>query len=360
MELLLLIALFCLFLPFFKKKKQKRTKACSPDLPQRKKPPEDKIHVTVTFEAPKPADDYKYPWDERRPSSNTDFSNANFLACFKTIHPVSDDPDVFGRFVSYRLHIYDPIKRRDELIESGFLRFTVPAETLTTYKVVELKEILKANALPATGKKAELISRIVLSVDLERLKLPRMCCLSDKGIGFINQNQDMITLAGNPYGVTYEEYMAAKKGKTHTNYNEIIWSVFVRRELQPDDNYGARIWNVNCCARFLLAENRPVGALEHFIRELYLRMNDPIRVVSDSIKRNYSDDELQPMQLPPDLIISIFDLKEHYSIKMFERCYSRIDVPKILIQRSMFERLINDIFDGIEIDVSNYLPKGLR
>lgn len=317
--------------------------------------------VTISFGMPKAANDFGCLWDKRRSNANTDYADVNFLCHFKKIHLLSDDPNQFARAVSYKLHIYDPVKKRDELLKQGFLRLTAPAETLTTYKVTELKDILNANSLPTTGKKLDLISRIVLSVDLEKLNLPKMCCISEKGTDFINQNQDLCTLYSNPYGVTYEEYIAAKKeAHAYSNYNDIIWFVFNQRELLASNNYNQRCWNAHCRAVFLEAEKKHIGALEHFIYELYFELNDPSRVVPDSIRQHYTDDELKPHQLQPHIVESIFKLKEHFSAEMIDRCYKRIDVPKRLIKRSDFERLLNDIFTGKEIDVGNYLPKGLR
>ena len=141
--------------------------------------------VTVSFEMPKSPHNYNYPWDKRRPSSNSDYSNAHFLCYFKKPRPMSNDPDQFARAVSYNLHIYDPIRRRNELLKKGFLRLSNPEEILSTYKVAELKEILEKHNLPTTGTKAELIPRIVTSIDAKRLKLQPMCQLSKKGYDFI-------------------------------------------------------------------------------------------------------------------------------------------------------------------------------
>lgn len=146
--------------------------------------------VMVSFEMPKSTHNYNYPWDKRRPSSNSDYSNAHFLCHFKKPHLLSDDPNQFARSVSYSLHIYDPIKRRNELLKKGFLRLSTPEEILSTHKVAELKEILEKNGQPTTGTKAELIPRIITSIDVKRLKLQPMCQLSKKGYDFINKVND--------------------------------------------------------------------------------------------------------------------------------------------------------------------------
>lgn len=344
---------------FFRKKPAKEEKKIQPPLETNQT--QSKQTISVTFEMPTSSDNYKYPWDESRPSANDDFSNVNFLRIFEKPRSLSDDPDEFGRSVSYHLHIYDPIKRRNELLDMGYLRVTAPAETLTTYKVPELKAILKNAGLTTTGKKVDLINRIVLSIDIPSLNLPNMCCISDKGIDFVNRNQDLVKLASNPYSITYDEYIATKnKLPDYLNYNDIIWSVFARREMFSGGNYNIRSLNAYNRARFLMAENRHSGALEYFLYALYFEMNDPSRVIPDDIKEYYADDEIVPSQVTSSILEPIFQLQEHFSEDLIDRCYARIDVPKILIAKKDFARLIDDIFAGNFIDVRNYLPKGLR
>lgn len=320
-----------------------------------------KPQIDVSFETPQSSNSYHYPFDEKRKSSNTDYSNVNFLCLFQKARSLSDDENEFSRFVSYDLHIYNPTKRRNDLLKKGYLRVTAPAETLATYKVTELKEILKNNGLPTTGKKDQLISRIVLSVDLEKLKLPLMCCISDKGQELIDNNKDLIKLRGNPYGVTYEEYIATKNAyPAYMGYNDLIWCVFERREKFSGGNYNVRSLNAYNRAKFLKHENKLEGALEFYLYYLYFELNDPSRVIPESIRHHFKDEEITTRQLDSYLLENIFQLKEYFDDELINRCYKRIDVPQTLIKRKDFERLLDDIFAQKKIDVRNYLPKGLR
>jgi hypothetical protein len=144
----------------------------------------------------------------------------------------------------------------------------------------------------------------------------------------------------------------------YLNYNDVIWSVFNRREMFSKGDYGIRHMNAYNRAKFLREEGKLIGALEHYIYDLFYNLNDPCRIIPKFMKEDYINEN--PMQIDHYLLEAIFELKEHFVIDMVDRCYERIDVPQLLIKRMDFERLLTDIFAGKEIDIKNYLPKGLR
>lgn len=356
MELFMLLLLILLVVIFWKKKKGK-----APPRPQASAGHPDKIaEVPVTFSKLQSANNY--PWDKNRPSDNTDFTKANFLNIYTSKpRPISNNPDDFPRSFSYALHIYDPIKTQNSMLREGYLRKATPEEVLSTFTVDKLKSLLVQYGCPKTGKKADLVSRIIDYIDLSQIDMPSMCCISEKGQTFIDEHKDLIKLAGNPYSITYDEYMVTKNSAhAHLGYNDIIWAVFQRRDNFAAGNYGARRSNAYNRAEFLRRENRQQNALEFFLQALYYELNDPTRIIPDYIKEFSTPDELEPSQVPTTLLESIYQLKEYYSDELIERCIRYTDIPQPLIKRANFKRIIDDIFAGKQIDVRNYLPKGLR
>lgn len=78
---------------------------------------------------------------------------------------------------------------RKSLCQEGYLRVQSTYEKLENLKVVELKEILKQNSLKVSGKKSELISRILECLpekEVEKLSKGRQYILTEKGIKTIN------------------------------------------------------------------------------------------------------------------------------------------------------------------------------
>lgn len=301
------------------------------------------------------------PWDKTKENSNTTYANVVFLYMLShRPNLISKKADDFPRYVSYQWGIHDPIRKQNDLLRNGMLREATASEILCTYKVDELKAILEAHGLQTKGRKAELITRISESVNSKDLHLPAMCCVSDDGLAFIEQNKDLIELSRNPYGITYDEYIATKKNSpSHLSYSDILWGVLNRRETFAS-SYADKQFNAQNRAKFLRNEGKLVGALEHYIYVLFYELNAPSRVIPESIKKYYEKDEIQPQQISKDILESIYQLQDNFMPEMIERCYSRIDVPNVLIKRKNFERLIADIFASKQIDVRNYLPNGLR
>ncbi|MEB2786011.1 SAP domain-containing protein [Algoriphagus persicinus] len=88
-----------------------------------------------------------------------------------------------------------PILKRNEslviqLISHGFLRFSTLQENLNKeFLLPELKEILKENDLKVSGKKDDLVERIISNINPEKLQNPKSklerILLTDKGRDFV-------------------------------------------------------------------------------------------------------------------------------------------------------------------------------
>lgn len=65
--------------------------------------------------------------------------------------------------------IRDVEKYLSSLEDRGFIRRCLPNESLSKLTAAELKDILKANGLPVSGKKQELVDRILGNVDFDHL-----------------------------------------------------------------------------------------------------------------------------------------------------------------------------------------------
>lgn len=271
------------------------------------------------------------PWDKGSVNSDADYANVVFLNMFShKAQPIGKSPDDYPRYVSYELNIPDPIKKHKELIKRGYLRDAISAETLDAFKVADLKSILEANGLPAKGKKAELISQIVKYVDPVKLKLPAMYCVSEKGLEYLAEHDDFIKLHGNPYNISYQEFIAVK-AKIHKacKFNDIIWSVFEQRDWSfAIDDYSSKRSNALHRGMFLKSENRLTDALYYFIEVLFYDIHGS------------TFDEIIPY-----IKTQIFELKDYYLPQMVHRCYRNITLPNAIPEKA-FEYVLNGIFQG--------------
>lgn len=351
MLVIVILAAFavCMIVCAVKAIKREKAQAPSSAAMITKKAPTPKISISGS------TGNYSYPWDKRRPSEINEYSQTNFLQYFgRKACLISNNPDDFPRGFSYGLHIYDPVKMQKLMLAQGFLREATPEEVLNTYTVDKLKAVLDSCGLPKSGKKADLILRITESADVSTLNLPPMCFISDKGKEYISKHEDLVKLYGNPYGVTYEEYKATKQEYAYDlSYNDIIWAVFNRQEMFGGCSYNTTYNR----AMFLKAENKLQGSLEHYILALAFDANDSSRIVPDWAKDS-EDGKVSPF--PPALLENIFQLKAYFTPLMVERCYKYIDPSKVIVSKTDFTRLLNDIFEAKIIIAENYLPKGCR
>ena len=298
------------------------------------------------------------PWDSSKGNSDTVFSNVIFLNMHSKPASFPAKPDEYPRYVSYKLGIHDPVKKFNELLSSGLLELADKADVLNTYKMAELKELLQKNGLPTNGKKADLIERMMSSPNIE-IDLPEKYVVSANGKVYIENNTDMLTLFNNPYNISYEEYAEAKDASAACLYNDIIWAVFNRREMeyQIHDNRGRRN---NACnrAKFLKAENRLVDALYHSIVVLYYDVN--IFIIEEEQHEKFmasigeKDEEKWEFSISSHLLEEILELKEYYTDEILSRCYKHLITPQPKMSQDNFKRMLYDMFEGKEINIEKY------
>lgn len=284
----------------------------------------------VSFKATVNSNASYNPWDKAKGNSSKDYATANFLHMLSfQANPIKAKADDYPRYVSYELKINDPIKKHKELLKAGYLREATTVEALGTFKLADLKAILESNSIPAKGKKADLI-QAAASLDSAALKLPMMYCVSEKGLDFMKQNEDFIKLHSNPYGISFEEFINAKNtASPYLKFNDIIWFIFNQREMSfRIDDYGSKRNNSLHMAMFLKSENRLVDSLLHYIEVLYYDINNP---AFDTIA--------------PKIKEAVYELKDHYTDEMVERCYSRIYLPNRIPQEA-FKFMLAGIFQG--------------
>ena len=269
------------------------------------------------------------PWDPSHGYSTTDYSTAVFLSLLsRSPREIGPNADTYPRYVSYELGIHDPIRKHQELLQNGFLRVATQLEILETLKVSDLKNLLGLYGFQAKGKKADLIKAITESIAPVALKLPQMYCVSEKGLEYMRQNEDYINLHGNPYSISYAEFIEVKKQLTpQFKYNDIVWFIFNQRELHfPPDAYGLKRNNELYRAQFLKSEGKLTDALYRFIVVLYYDIHFP------------DFDEIIPY-----IKEQIQSLKEYYSDTMIEKCYRTYSLPN-RIPMDAFKHVLNGIF----------------
>ncbi len=109
----------------------------------------------------------------------------------------------------YEAKITNPERLDRWLLDNGYLRKPTAEETISRYKVTELKEVLSKLGLKVSGKKAELVKRIISNLPeneiAAEMNRDKRYFLSEKGLKHYYDNIDLEELHRNwKYGIGLE------------------------------------------------------------------------------------------------------------------------------------------------------------
>lgn len=115
---------------------------------------------------------------------------------------------------TYQFSVNDPLKKHADMLKQGFFCEATPEEILITFRKAKLEDILKQHGIAASGKKDDLVKAIIGSIPIQKLELPVMYFISDKGIQYIEQHKDLILLYKKPLSNNIRRIPDSKKGCT--------------------------------------------------------------------------------------------------------------------------------------------------
>lgn len=133
------------------------------------------------------------------------------------------------------------------LYEQGYLKLANLSEALSLYKVPELKIILESLGLRKTGKKDELINRVINVLDdSEKERIVNQCehlFVTEKGLIFLKENEDYVMWHKQSYSVTFEEFNRYRilQGRKRRFYDTIFQCFNERDSIYQIKHYYSRL-----------------------------------------------------------------------------------------------------------------------
>lgn len=113
-------------------------------------------------------------------------------------HPRILCTEQYPSYMNYSWGIENPLQFHKQLIQEGYLVEMDLNQKLMALKVVDLRDILRSQNLPVSGKKQELIDRILKHADLSLISLngenQKEYCLSSKALDFLSKCDDITSL----------------------------------------------------------------------------------------------------------------------------------------------------------------------
>lgn len=292
------------------------------------------------------------PWSGN--NSNSDFSNANFLNRY-SISAIGKTNDDYPRYISYTFNIANPILKHREMIENGYLEKGKFPDALKKLKLPKLKAILTAHHLPTSGKKSDLVQRILTSdIDKSTIDIPPVYVLSDKGKEYIKKYDyyiEIVKYLGNGE-VTLDEFDRIKAQQPHLSVRDIVWQIYNTHyiEHQTNGDYGL-LRNLEMLRYELLeTENQLTDAAYRLIAALYYELSG---MSNGNYISNFEDVAIYPWACE-----ALKKFKDYITDEMIDKCYSRLHVPFRYFDKSAFKNIVHDIIavyeNADEIDLNNY------
>ncbi len=178
--------------------------------------------------------------------------------------------NTFQHFWYWQYSVKEPQPILDSLCERGFIKMGDLRSAIEKLKLPEIKEELKLINQKVTGKKAELIDRLMENGDIVSLDAKyseRYYVLTPKGEQELKENQYVSYLHRNRHMSVWE--MNQRIAKTHYPYRDILWGYFNEQTGIHFQNFDFGLYRntILNMYRFLMEENKPRTAF-HMLCEV--------------------------------------------------------------------------------------------
>lgn len=295
-----------------------------------------------TLTAKKSDSNIKYECWQKGENVHSEYATARAIQSAKYGIRLSENSEDYPRWLSYECGIKDPFLKYSQLINEHYLERGSFEQTISNKKVSELKEILLAQNIPAKGKKCDLIKTICDYADRSKIDIEFIYFISEKGEKYIKEHKELLSASElKKYMISIDEYYEKKSQlPSYFKMNDIVWNIFNERNLVYSSNnkFGYLRNNQLYMAQFCQTENRLTESLKFFLYTLYYDMCQNLK---------YDEGDI----LAPGIVEKIFELKEYYIEKMIDKCdllYVPFNYKRP--QNTIFYQLVNDIFNGLNID----------
>lgn len=252
--------------------------------------------------------------------------------------------------------ISNPKILHQTLISDGLLEPASIKTRLENLKIPELKSILESIGVKKTGKKEELIQRIIAESDfyaLQNFFSNQECfALSTAGTMFLEEHKDYIELHRNSlWAITIEEYENIKKKYKSNNFYENITPYF-HDKLKTATSYQFRLTHYYLFQIYHRKKDFE-NAMRHILFVLHWDVNSIDNYPHTDLRHYYkiSKKDFQkeyPVSLfAPGIISKIVTLKNYYSESLVNEVYHDSCFDKCLCDQKTFLKILEDIFNTI-------------
>lgn len=285
------------------------------------------------------------------PEYQGDYAKAIFLWAYAKKSQIKDEDD-YARYILYECGIRNASEYHRNMIYEGYLKEDGFEASLESLKLTELKEIAADVGVGGSGKKADIVKRIVSSgkADYLQRQMPSTYSLSEKGKEFLEQNDDCVQIHRHKtWMIDWAEYSAVKR-KTNGSFYTVCNEILLGRAASDKRLFG-RIEYLNLSKlEDEFGDKR--RALRYLLQVLYIDVSGVMGLSSYDYYRQgiYNKKTLEEMfvsnvPIAPGIIEGIKKYKEHYEKEIIDKLFSW-KLPIMICEKQLFEDMVNSIFDG--------------
>lgn len=288
-----------------------------------------------------------------------DYNQTLFLQAYGNAKPLKQN-DEYQRYFTYECGITNPRAYHEQLIADGFLAPCSTAETLKGYKIAELKELCDSFGIVKTGKKQDIIERLVQNVAPDLLKnytdKEQCYSLSEKGADFLSQHKDYIELHRNTvWGISLDEYEKEKATTVETDFYKIALGILEKKLTSTNTDGFRNIYY--SIAQIYMQTGDMAAALKNLLYVLFFDVNwmPNQSIISNLAPSDNITDYYCFHGFAPGLIKDISNLKDYYKSQMVDEIYETYSyMSPYVCPKTLFIQLINDIFNVPTLDTERY------
>lgn len=284
-------------------------------------------------------------------SSNGLYPHEILMLSYATSFKERDN--IFQSFWKWNYSVLDPQAVLNSLFQRGFINRSDIKTTLCKLRACDLKELLAEKNLKVSGKKMELVERVLSNFDSEELEkcfTNRYFTLTALGENELKNNQYVIYLHRNKYMSVWEmNSLLNINNPNHLGYRDILWGEFNRLSIEHFKKFNFGLYRgvkfqmyLFLCEekRYNLAMQRLIevisfdlGGLSNNFDLSFLNKDIPIKTRCENRLLGFYTDNNNQIVLAPGIISNFKKLRENIALGNEEfidytyKEFSKIDVP---------------------------------
>lgn len=205
------------------------------------------------------------------PSSNGLYPHEILMLDYASSYKTSGN--AFQNFWKWNYSVLDPQSVLDSLFERGFICRGDASSALKRFVVADLKVLLAQKSAKTTGKKDELISRILETYSREELEVTipdRNYVLTELGQQELKENEYVPYLHRHHYMSVWEmNIMLHTNNPSHLRYRDIIWRELNKQSGEHFQNFDFGLYrNTRLSMHDFLVEEKKFKTALHLLCEV--------------------------------------------------------------------------------------------